>query len=160
METSQESQTNSEPRFPTNSLKPISEVEMAGILFLLLNDTWFLATLRSPHDAWYLFNAFLYVLWLIVIIGAFKYRWPAALSECPATPFPNKSDGKWAWIGWNYLFVISIGAMLIHPAITGIIAAFRWRKREYLKARQANSVALLIFVGYSTFSLIRVLIPS
>ena len=160
MNVSQESQAKSESLSTTSVLKPISSVEMAGVLVLALGDIRFLATLRSPHDAWYLFNVFLYVLWLIVTIVVPKYRWPAALRDFPATPFPNKSDGGRVGLGWYSLFVVTVGALFIHPAIAGLIAIFRWRGRDSLKGRQANCIALLIFVGYLLYSLAGILFHS
>lgn len=158
MDAPQEQQPKSGPQSPP-SFKPISKSEIAGICVLLCNDAWFLATLRSSHDAWYLLNVSLYIVWLIVTIAVLKYRWSAKLRDCPTTPFPMRIDGDTSWLGWYNLLLICLGALCIHPAITGIVADFRWRGSDYLKGRQANLVALIIFTGYSLFSLISVLAP-
>ncbi len=153
MDASQESKSEIKSRYPTRFPVPISIGELAGIIILLVSDVRFLATLRTPHNAWYLLNVFLYLIWLVVALAALKYRWPASLSDCSITPFRTKADGAAAWLGWHYLIITCVGALFIHPAITGVLVTFRWRDGEYLKARQANFLALLIIAGYALYAL-------
>jgi hypothetical protein len=41
----------------------------------------------------------------------------------------------------------------MHPALAGIVATLRWRNRDNTKAREANFIALLAFMGYSAYGL-------
>lgn len=138
------------------ALAPLSIAEFVGISVLLLNDAWFLVTLRHHSDNWYLINILLFVIWLATTTFLLKYGRPTSLKSLSALfplAFVRNNDG----LTWQELMVVCIGSVLMHPALAGIVATLRWRNHDYIKAREANFIALLTFMGYSAYGLATVL---
>jgi hypothetical protein len=140
----------------------LSLLELCGVVVLFLRcAAWILFILRNPTNITvdYVHAAF-FLAWMATSLTFLKYGQARSKRQI-AVDVPWFLAKKTPLISAPFL---SIGekitlwiAAFCYPPAVGIFAAFVWSKSHYMKARQANVIALLCLIVWSVSALLALL---
>lgn len=145
----------------TNPTRPLTLTEALGLITLLFFIAYFAFIILSKADVVKIVYFVLLVVWLLMDLTVLRFG-PLALHHLRAS-VPVELDIPWfvnkrPLINADHLsrpqrIVFTLLAAVNPPAVAIILIGIWW-KRSYLKARQANIIALGMLIAWAAYFLV------